>query len=220
MSALADSQISPWYRARHVRRAQYAVTVTSGGVLLLAANPGRIGCIISSPNIDGGTTSNNTQLASAQSTATTGVKQSFTIPGGSTYTLTAAGTTETTATGVVSNLQLVRSSVTYNLGTVTTTGVIAGPVPLNSGDILQWNVTTAIATAVNDYWLGLSSIGVTNRVTLGFNNPAAIDQGPVLYPLGPPLILWKDVVGDALTEDIYAIARASNVTIGVWDLFY
>ena len=61
---------------------------------------------------------------------------------------------------------------------------------------------------------------LTNRVTLSFGGPAVLDQGITLYPLGQPLLLLFDYLGDALHEDVFAITTAGAQTVGFVDVFW
>lgn len=153
------------------------------------------------------------------STATTGVKASYTVPAGLQATLDSATFVETTGTTVVSALQVVRGATTYTLASYTTAGAYTGKFPLQPGDKIQWNVTTAIAASVSDYTISVALDNASQRITVSFTSPAVLDQGINLQPGTLPLELGWDVYGDALTEPIYAVASAGSPTIGILDIF-
>lgn len=203
----------------HMLRSQTTVTVGTTSTQIAGPNPRRKGLVIGCPPIQPDPGSASTKLASSASTATTGVKLSFTVPAGQQATLTGAGVVETTGTGVISNLQVVRAATTFNLGTVTTTGTILATVPLQAGDVVQWNVTTAIAASVSDFWLGLTIDVGTTRLTVSLSDVAVLDNGFNLYPGTLPFTMWHHEYGDALHEAISAITQAGSLSVTVVDFF-
>lgn len=207
------------HRPEHMMRAQITTTVGTSAIQIAGPNPRRWGLLIDSPPIVPDPGAAQTKLVSAASTATTGVKQSFVVPAGQQAVLTSAGTVETTGTGVVSSLQIVRAATTFNLAQVTTTGVLTTTIPLLAGDTIQWNVTTAIAAAVNDYWLGIALDVGTSRVTISFLEGVTLDNGLNLYPGTLPLVLLYPDYGDAIHEAVFAVAQAGSVPITVVDFF-
>lgn len=142
---------------------------------------------------------------------------SFTVPAGQQGTLQSATFFETTGTTVVCALQVVRAATTFNLIKGTANAVFTGPFPLQAGDVVQWNVTTAVAATFADFSIGVVLDQPSQRVTLDLFGKAIIDQGITLHPGSTPLYLWPGTVGDAITEEIRAVANAGTQTIGWWE---
>jgi hypothetical protein len=55
---------------------------------------------------------------------------------------------------------------------------------------------------------------------LSINSGIITDQAINLYPNNSPFVLWKEMIGDALTEDIYARMSSAQVNVGWIDFFY
>ena len=209
-----------WSTAKHFRRNQGYTLVTTGVVPLLTANPNRIGCIISAPNQDYGAQLSQSQFVHLADTSITGTKISYTVPAGVSASLRSAGQNVGGNVAVVSNVFLTRAGVTYTLAQLSSTSSSTVEMPLTAGDIVGISVSTVIPASVTDFWLGIIQTGSINRLMLSFNSTFATDQSINLYPGNRPLILWRDVVGDAITEDIYAHMATTQTTIGWWDFFY
>jgi len=58
-----------------------------------------------------------------------------------------------------------------------------------------------------------------NRITLGFAGPVVLDQGINLYAADPPFVLLYDHIGQAIREEIWAIASTASQSIGYLDIF-
>jgi|ERR1700730_375174 len=69
-------------------------------------------------------------------------------------------------------------------------------------------------------WAILISAPNTNRVTLNFQGPAALDLGITLYPGRDPLWLLYDRLGEAIHEDIFAIADTVAQQIGWMEILF
>jgi hypothetical protein len=179
----------------------------------------RKGCIISTPPAVTDESLNTGATAGAVSTAAGGIKLTFTLPAGQQGVLDGATFAETTGTGVIAALQLVRAAVTFTLASFTTQGSLAGPIALQPGDTVQWNVTTPIGASVSDFTLAVALDQGSQRITISFTNPAVPDQGIILNPGQLPLELMEAGYGDALTSPIFAIANSGTPTIGVLDVF-
>src|SRR5262249_16695499 len=149
--------------------------------------------------------SDNT-FTSGANTATTGVKSSYTVPAGVQAELESATAFETTGTAVVSALQIVRGATTVNLTSATTAGTFAGAVPLQAGDVVQWNGTTAVAASVTDYTINVRRERVPARVTVTFRQVAVLDSGHNIYAGTLPWTLLDEEYGQFIREEIHAIA--------------
>lgn len=93
----------------------------------------------------------------AVSGAATGVKQSFTVPAGQTGILQGATIFYDNLAPTVA-LQVVRGADTINLAQFTANGTFSDQFQLLAGDVVQWNVTTAVAASTFDITLS----GVTS----------------------------------------------------------
>src|SRR5271165_6523711 len=124
------------------------------------------------------------------STATTGIKCTFQVPVGCNGTLKSASFFETTGTLVVAALQINPAGAggIATIAQYTTSGAWIGDIPLQSQDIISWNVTTAIASSVSDFRLNMISAAENYRATVSFKGVAVIDQGFTLYPGQDPQI--------------------------------
>lgn len=211
--------------ANHLPHARIAIdqrftSVAQSSVQIAGPNQRRWALIIGSPNANFTDVLNSSKTAQAVNTAGGGVKLSYTVPTGSQAQITAASFFETTGTGVVSALQYQPSGgAATNIAQFTTSGVFSTPFPLNSGDLIQWNVVTPIAASVSDFTLGITQTQGVGRVTIVTKIKAVQDQGQNLYPGQTPLLLLYDYLGNALREDWFAICAAGTATIPVWDFF-
>jgi hypothetical protein len=209
-----ESDVQTPIRLRDQR--YYAVGQTS--ITIAGPNSRRKALIISSPKAFDDEQQNQSVVAGAVDTSTTGVKASYTVPAGQQAVLLSATFIETTGTGVVANVQVVRGATTYNLASYTTAGYFGG-FALLAGDVVQWNVTTAVAASVSDFTLSVGLDQLSPRVTISFTNPAVIDQGITLNPGTAPLQLSSVEYGDMLQDMVYAISFSGTQTIAVLDIF-
>jgi len=219
MSAVMNG-LPPWATAKHFRRNQGYTLVTTGIVQLLPANPNRIGCVISAPNQDYGAQLAQSQYAHLVDTSTAGTKISFTVPAGTSALLQFASQFMDVGTGLVSFLVITHGGIDYNITQFTSTQTWQGWIPLTGGDVVKIVVNVGVASSSCDYVLGIMQSNVNNRLMLSVNPSFANDQSINLYPGNRPLILWRDVVGDSITEDIYAHMATTQANIGWWDFFY
>lgn len=199
-------------------RDQRYVTLSQSSKQLVGPNTRRKALIITAPSSPTDEANSTSTINGAVDTSTTGVKSNYTVPAGQLATLLGATFVETTGTGVVARVQVVRSGTTINLATFTTSGYYGG-FALLAGDVVQWNVTTAVGASVSDFTLSVAPEQLNGRVTISFIGPAVVDQGINLAPGGMPLVLSAEHYGDALQNEVYAIANAGSPTIGVVDIF-
>lgn len=212
--------LPPWQYARHIRRNQLSVSVSSSSIPVLTANPNRIGAIFS---LQPGVIVDNTIIpvyAQNVDTSTTGVKLSITIPGTHRMLFTGAGQFQDAVAGVITAVQIVHSGLTTNIAQLTSTQSFTGNIFVIGGDTIRLNVTTAQVASSYDMWIGVQDVIGGNYVTLSFQGQAVLQNGINIKQGDPPLILWKDVVGDAITEDVYGIAATGTSVLTVLDLFY
>ena len=152
-------------------------------------------------------------------TSVGGIKVTYTVPAGVQATLQSATVGETTGTTVVSALQLVRGGNTLLLASFTGSGSFGAATPLQAGDVVQWNVTTAVALSFCDYTLNVVQDAANARITISFSGDAVLDQGITINPGQLPLDLSSEMYGEAIREPIFAIAASGSPTIGVLDIF-
>jgi hypothetical protein len=86
------------------------------------------------------------------------------------------------------------------------TSVGTGSTLLLGGNMLRWAILIAAPN--------------TNRITLNFQGPAALDQGITLYPGRDPLWLLYDRLGEAIHEDIFAIADTVAQSVGWMEILF
>jgi hypothetical protein len=201
-------------------RDQRLVNVGTTDGVFMGSNPRRRMLIISCPvPTDQAVVADNTLVAAA-STATTGVKASYTVPAGVQAELESATVFSDAVAGVVSALQLVRAATTFNLASYTTNGQFLGPVPLQAGDVIQWNCTTSQAVSTSDYSINVRRNNVPARVSISFIGPAKLDEGINLYAGGPPVVLLPEDVAQGVREEIRCIGSITGLTVGVVELSY
>jgi hypothetical protein len=216
-----NGKLSPWQYAQHFRRDERTVTATGiNSVQLLAPNPNRIGAVISLYSGDFSPYVTYNLLTAGVDTSTAGAKQTTSIPSGNQGFLRSATFQETAATGVVASLQMFTGATWVEMQRFTTQGTWTGNMPFGASHQFRWNVITPQPASTADFILGVDVQSEIGTVTLSFQNPAVYSKGINLSPNAPPLVLWKDVVGDALTEGLYAVCNNNGFTASVWDLFY
>jgi hypothetical protein len=203
----------------HTMRNQGNVAITTSSTQLVGPNPRRKALIISAPQPLTDSEKNASVLVKGADTSTTGVKASYTVPAASTATLVFASLNETTGTTVVAALELKRGANVYQLTSFTAVGTFEGTVPLSAGDIVQWDVTTAVALSVTDFVLAVELDQLDQYITVVLGSPAVLDGGVDIYPGASPLYLDFDTLGDSIREEVSAIASQSTTTIGFIDIF-
>ena len=207
-------------RTRNIFRDQRIVTPGTTDTLFLGSNPRRRMLIISCPAPTATPNTSDNTLVFGASTATTGIKATYTVPAGVQAELTSATFAETALTGAVSALQIVRGGVTYTLASYTTLGQFGGPVPLQSGDVVQWNVTTLVAVSTADYSINVRRQNVPAFASISFIGPAVLGEGLNLYAGGPPCVLLPEDVAQGLREEMRCIASVAGLTVAVVELSY
>lgn len=176
-------------------RRHFTVSVGTASQDVVPPNPSRFALMLSvaapndTPLISDGT------LTSGADTSTTGVKSSYVVPAGVQARLKSATMFETTGTTVVSRLQIVRGGTTYNLATITNNGSWIGDIPLQAGDTVQWNVTTAVALSVTDYTINVDRERVPARVTVNLVEAAVLGSGIDIIAGNVPVVLSRNEHG-------------------------
>lgn len=207
------------YEHHHMLRQQTTVTVGTSSTQIAGPNPRRKGLVIGAPPVQADPGSAQTVIAHAVDTSTTGVKLSYTVPAGQSAVMTSAYMNETTGTTVIATLELKRGATVLGLQAITKNGVINGPIPLQAGDIIQWDVTFAVAASITEFAIGVSLDVGTTRITIGLWDTVVLDQGINLYPGTLPFAMWHHEYGDALHEAISAITQAGSISVTVVDFF-
>jgi hypothetical protein len=204
-----------------VRVNEYTVDVDTAGVQLCGPNEGRRGLVVSMQSADWMESFAETPLARNVDTSTTGIKLSYTVPNSFHGKLYAGSVFSNTGSAIVSALQMVRSGLTYNLGTVAGSGIVTPTVVLKGSDTVQWNVTTAIGASTADFMLSLEDRNNAGTVTLTLKPVVSADQDHYIQIQSGnlPLVLTREVIGDALRGVIYAVSYLRTEHVGVWDFF-
>jgi hypothetical protein len=198
---------------------QSFASVGTSDTKLVGPNTKRRALLIGAPIPTDTPVVNDSTLTSGADTSTTGVKSSYTVPAGVQATLLSATMNETTGTTVVAQLQIHRGATVIALQIFTKVGVYSAPADLQAGDIIEWNVTTAVALSVTDFTIFASRERVPPRVTLSFVGAPTAEQGLTLSPGTLPLYLHDDHIGSAIQREVRAIANAGTVTVPVVDIF-
>lgn len=207
-------------RTKNIFRDQRIINPTTSDGPFMGSNGRRRMLIISCPApVDTPYTSDNS-LANNVSTATLGIKLTYTVPAGVQATLTSATVAADVGTGVVSNLQLVRGAQTYNLAQYTTQGQFLGNLPLQAGDVIQWFVLTPIAASSSDFTINVQRNVVPGYVSVSFKGPAVLGEGLNLYAGGTPVILLPEDVAQGVREEIRCIASIAGLSVAVVELSY
>lgn len=201
-------------------RDQRRISVGTTDGLFMGSNPRRRMLIISCPvPTDQPVVADNTLVAAA-STATTGVKATYTVPAGVQAELESATMFTDAVAGAIAALQIVRAAVTFNLVAYTSNGQFLGPVPLQAGDIVQWNVTTTAIAGTADFSINVRRNNVPSRVSISFIGPAVLDEGINLYAGNEPVVLLPEDVAQGVREEIRCIGSVAGLTVGVVELSY
>lgn len=202
------------------RRNQTVVNVTTAGVQIAGPNPERRKLLISSPAM----LSASSPAVGAQGdnldTSTIGVKLSYTVPAGVNATLTHLSWTLTAGAAPTIEWRLSRGGVVSTIQTGAANMLATPSLPLIPGDIVQLNVSVLGAASTVDAVIGVQLDPTSTRVTISFTGQAVLDQGINIYPGQLPLQLDNDVIGEAVTEAVFAVTALGTQTISVLDLFY
>ena len=207
-------------RTRNIFRDQRIVTPGTVDTPFLGSNPRRRMLIISCPAPADQPYASDNSLVATVATATVGVKASYTVPAGVSALLTSATVLSDAVAGVVSALQLVRAAVTYNLASYTSNGQFVGQIPLQAGDVIQWNVTTPQVASTSDYSINIERNNVPAYASISFIGPAVLGEGLNLYAGGPPCVLLPEDVAQGLREEMRCIASVAGLTVAVVELSY
>jgi hypothetical protein len=211
--------VQPPPRKPRYQRDKRQFSVGTSDVTILGSNPRRRAILIGSPlPTDTPFLSDGTQTKGAD-TSTTGVKSSYTVPAATQATLLAAAMNETTGSTVVAALEWKRGANVYTLQSFTATGQWTAQLDLQAGDLIQWDVTTAVALSITDFVIAIRKERVPIRLTIQFGDAAVAEQGITLSPGTLPLYLHEDHIGSAIQEEVHAITNGATVTVPVVDIF-
>lgn len=195
------------------------VVVGTSSTQLVGPNPRRIALYLSSPPFQANPETFQTALAQATSTASTGVKLSFTVPAGSQGTLTEAFVSAQTGTPGTVAIQIVRGGTTVTLASGTTALTVTGPIYLKAGDVVQINVTAAGTASAADMMISVEQDTGASQVTISFGVPATVGGGLNLGQGQVFASFFAEHIGQAIREEINAIASPVAQTIGILDVF-
>ena len=204
---------------RKLFRTQTAVSISSSDTVLAGNNPRRYAIVVDSPAANVSPQLQESQLVHNVSTASTGVKLSYTVPAGVQAYLQSASFFTTAGGPPTLALQVVRGANTITLEQGTANFVQNLSFALLAGDTVQWNCTVLQAASTADLSLSIVQDQLAGHVTVSFVQPAVLGNGINLYPGDPPLVLLYDHVGDAIREEIHAIAASGTPTITIVDIF-
>ncbi len=207
------------WRALHMRRSQTIVAVGTASTKLVGPNPHRRGLILSVAGAAASDHVNVTKFVKSADTSTLGIKLTYTCPAGARADITSFSQQTIIGTGMATLIDQVIGGTSLQVGSLISSQTISGHFFLAAGDSVDLRVGQTVAGSTADLMINGSQFGAGGSVTLSVNSPAVLDSGIQLIAGGPPLILWHDVIGDALTEDLFAIADFGTVNVGVWDLF-
>ena len=202
--------------AGKLTRARFKLlSVGTTDTAFLPADPSRVAVLVGAPLGQTDAYVDKTSIAAAASTATTGVKLSYTVPAGKTARLTGASA-GTVGAGVTLQLQLVRAASTLVLDSITASKVETLTIELQAGDVIQWNCTVAVAATTADLTLGIQEFQGLERLTLTFGQaPAVLDSGVNVYQQQTPLTLHIMWHGEIVRNEIRGIMALATATIGV-----
>lgn len=209
------------YKPHRLLRSQTFTALGTSDKTVLGPNPRRWALIISVSGPVGAQGKSDAAVAQAQSTAAAGIILTYTVPAGVTATLDVAGFVSDAVGGQVAGLYVNRVGGVGNILFLqgTTQANFSGKLLLGPGDKVLWNVITPVAASTADFSLLLTLTPQSFRTTLSFIGPAIQDQGLTLYPGNKPIILLYDHIGQALREEIHAIAPQVGATIEIIEIF-
>lgn len=195
-------------------RQQSSASITTASKQILGPSPRRVGVIFSALP---GTEENGSPVkvvVNDANTATTGVKASYTVPAGKTAILNAATAFATAGTTQVLQLQIVTGGLTITLLQAAPSATSNIDFTLSAGDVVQWNCTAAVAATTEDLLIAVTEYSSVGRITLSFNGTAILDQGININPGADGLLITGEHIGQAIQEEINAIASAGTITLG------
>ena len=212
-------------------RNENLVTVGTTDSKLLGSNPRRWGVIFGTPigsSVSGYVQpTDGTVSGHALDTTTTGNKLVYTCPANTTALV--EGAVWVNLGGTAPSMRLVftpngGSSVFFGNpiagGTVFNTGVA-----MSAGDTFAWNCSTIGAGSTIDAAISVlqyppASAGSTdNTVFISTDGPASVNGGMPLHPGNDPFMMTYEHIGQAIREEIRAIAANTPVTLTIWDIF-
>lgn len=204
---------------RELHRAQTSTALSTSDAQIAGPNPRRYALIIDAPplNVSGQLAKGVT--ASTVDVSTTGIKLTYTVGAGVQGYLLSVSWTLTAGAAPTIALELKRGATTFKLILAVVQGVTSVPMSLLAGDKIQLDVTTGGVAGTADMTINASEDQLGGQVTVSFTGPAVLNNGHNLYPGGSPLILTHDHIGQAIREDIHAIAASGTPTITVTDVF-
>jgi hypothetical protein len=200
-------------------RDQRSVVVGTSDTRLLGPNPKRKSVVISAPPVGQNAQTPDGAQSHNASSAAAGVILTYTVPAGQQGVLDSASCIATVGGTQAVALQITRGGTTTFLFLASPNGNFVGPLALLAGDIIQWNVTTAVAATTVDVSIFVRLNPTQSRVSVEFNGPAVLDQGITLYPGTLPFQLVEEYFGQAIHEEVRAIASVAGVNVNILEFF-
>lgn len=212
-------------------RNESIVTVNTTDTKLLGSNPRRWGVIFGTPVA--------TVVASAQSftsktvwgtgidDTTLGAKLTYTTPANTQSILTGMYYFQKTGAGVAVAFNAIPNggATTKIKNNPVTDNMVSFGLPLLPGDAVEVRVVT-VGTGTIDAWIGVqefttpsASSTTDNTVFISTDGPAAVNSGMPLHPGNDPFMMTYEHIGQAIREEIRAIATSTAVGLTIWDIF-
>jgi len=205
---------------RTMRRVEYVVALSGSPFQILGPNPRRVGCIVGFVAPSGVQPVSVSRYWHSVDVSVTATLATYTVPAGVAVNLQMLFVNFTVS--LKFSLFLTRSSTTYTVyGPATGLNVnlqIFGQ--LVAGDVIfVQNSTTGAATS--DGGLIMTATPFEQSCNISVNKDSVGTSSLTLRTLQEPLILWRDVIGDALTEGLWGIStdNAPYGSVYALDLF-
>lgn len=205
---------------RTMRRNEYQVALSAAAFQVLSPNPRRVGCILGFNMQNGVQPNSDTQLWHNVDVSVAATLATLTVPNG--YWVETLDYAVNFGVSLKFTITIQRGATVYSVyGPVSGTNVNGQLyTPLIAGDIIQLvNSTTGATTS--DGMLAMKSIPLEQSCNIWFSGKPTSSQGITIRSNNEPVLLWRDVVGDAISEGCYGICQ-DNVPFGnlyVMDLF-
>lgn len=205
---------------RTMRRDEQVYKLTTSPQQVLGPNARRVGLIMGFQQPAGVNPIQQDVLAPGVDATTTGVKATLTAPTG--YYTVVTGFGKQSNGSFAFRALLVRSSTTLNVIAYTATAnqLTQCYIPLAEGDKFELS-QDATSTGTCDWGIYGFSLPWIGNATVTFRGSGSSTYGFTLTSGSTPLVIWRDVVGDAICEGAWAYSGdgVSNNMLSVVDLF-
>ena len=170
----------------------FSIVADTGDDRLLSANPRRWAILLRSVRSGLESPFSRSVNAISVDTSIAGVKLSFTSPAGFSSTVRAMTFFQRILATVVVDFEAKISGVVSKIAQFTAKGIFQGPLVLAPLDLVQFNVTTPIATSTSDFTIFGDSLVQTDAYTVSFGGqPAVTDKSLIITPGAAPTILTQ-----------------------------